>query len=299
MKLKTRLLQIALITLFFILIFNPKASFDGASAGLKLWATTVLPGLFPAMIISTAILKLIPMHPSYRYIYIIICGLFCGYPLGAILCGQIHKSNPNEKVCEKIMPYCNISSPSFVVNYIMLMSCFEHINPLTVLLITYLPAIEALTVILILNRKEIFLSSELTSTTLNQTDIPPQFATVLDASLIQSVKNALKLGGYITIFACISSIINTFMQTSAATKAVISGITEITNGIFMCNELCIDNDFKIILILTINAFGGISTIMQTMGMIKDTGLSIKKYIYHKLLFAVLTTANALLVIYVL
>lgn len=299
MKLKTYLLQIGLIVLFFILIFNPKASFDGATTGLTLWATTVLPGLFPAMIISTAILKIIPMQPSYRYIYIIICGLFCGYPLGAILCGQIHKSNPEENVCEKIMPYCNISSPSFVVNYIMLMSCFEHTNPVTILFITYLPAIEALTVILVLNRKEIFMSTKTTDNPLTQGVIPPQFATILDASLIQSVKNALKLGGYITIFASISSIMNTLLHTSATTKAVISGITEITNGIFMCNGLFIDNNVKIIMILTINAFGGISTIMQTMGMIKDTGLSIKKYIYHKLMFAALTVANALLVIYVL
>ena len=295
MKYKTLLIQAGLIVLFIILITNPKASFEGASMGLTLWATTVLPGLFPAMIISSAILKFIPMHPSYRYIYIIICGLFCGYPLGAILCGQIHQSAPDEKICEKIMPYCNVSSPSFIINYIMLMSCFNNINILTVLAIAYLPAIEVLICIIILNRKNILK----TNCYVADRQVTPHFTDIIDSSLIQSIKNILKLGGYITIFACLSTVINTIINSGITIKAIFSGVVEITNGIFMCNSLPIDNNIKIIIIMTINAFGGISTIMQTMGMIKDTGLSIKKYIYHKVLFAMLTALNAIFVIYVL
>ena len=53
-----------------------------------------------------------------------------------------------------------------------------------------------------------------------------------------------------------------------------------------------------VIILTSNAFGGLSTIMQTMGMINKSSLSIKKYIYHKIIFALVTMANTIFMIYV-
>ncbi len=296
----TNLLTGALIILFALMIINPQTIFKGALNGLVLWSTTVLPGLFPAMIVSSLILSLVPMKDSYRYIYISVCGLFCGFPLGAILCNRVHKKLPDEVICEKIMPYCNISSPSFMLNYILMLSCFEGIDTGIIIAAAYLPAIEALIIIFLLNYKHIKADEKSISNNKTcKTNAPLTFADIMDTALISSVKNGLKLGGYITIFASLTGLLNTIIHTNVAVKAVLGGIIEITNGIFMINSLVIDNKIKIILVLTINALGGISTLMQTVGMVRESKLSIKKYIYHKLLLAASTAIHTMLAIYVL
>lgn len=291
----------SLIILLALLILCPKVTFSGAKNGLILWADSVLPGIFPAMIITSCILSLCPMNPSTRYMYVAICGLLGGYPLGAVLCKKLcdeDRSSFNLKISNLIMAYCNISSPSFVLNYILQMSCFKTVSTVKMLFCIYAPSILALTVIFFVNRKSIGLA--ITAPDANSTlHSAASFTDVLDASIWQAINNSLKLGGYIVLFACISGFVVNFPYFKPVVKAVTCGILEITNGISLIDFLNISPQFKIIAILAVNSFGGISTIMQTTGMIKGSDLSIKKYIYHKLLLCGLTLIIALPVIYVL
>lgn len=328
----------ALIILLALLIFCPKVTFSSAKNGLVLWADSVLPGIFPAMIITSCILSLCPMTPSTRYMYVAICGLLGGYPLGAVLCKKLcaengccsndgtinHCSSGNNgracfisnnlKISNLIMAYCNISSPSFVLNYILRMNCFKNVSTSKMLFCIYAPSILALAVIFFVNRKAIGLSgpdnSKRSGSTNNLTNSQntninfsehskPSFTDVLDTSIWQAINNSLKLGGYIVLFACISGFVVNFPYFEPVVKAVTCGILEITNGISLIDFLDISSQFKILAILAVNSFGGISTIMQTIGMIKGSDLSIKKYIYHKLLLCGLTVIIALPVIYVL
>ena len=41
------------VTVFLLFIIFPKIAFNGALTGLKLWALTILPGLFPAASFSS------------------------------------------------------------------------------------------------------------------------------------------------------------------------------------------------------------------------------------------------------
>lgn len=294
----------ALIILLALLIFCPKVTFSSAKNGLVLWADSVLPGIFPAMIITSCILSLCPMNPSTRYMYVAVCGLFGGYPLGAVLCKKLCDEDDsafNLKISNLIMAYCNISSPSFVLNYILRMNCFKNVNTAKMLFCIYAPSILALTLIFFANRKAMGLTAgsgnsyKSSDKKLNQLS----FTDVLDSSIWQAINNSLKLGGYIVLFACISGFVVNFPYFEPAVKAVTCGILEITNGISLIDFLDISVQFKIPAILAVNSFGGISTIMQTTGMIKGSDLSIKKYIYHKLLLCGLTVVIALPVIYVL
>lgn len=291
----------ALIILLSLLIICPNVTFQSAKRGLLLWADNVLPGIFPAMIVTSCILSLCPMKPSAKYIYVSACGLLGGYPLGAVLCRSLccqdNTCPANIKISNLIMAYCNISSPSFVLNYILRMSCFEEIGTAKILFCIYAPAISAITVILLANKKSIKKDNIAISHTAK--DNKNSFTDVLDNSIWQAINNSLKLGGYIVLFACISGFVIDFPYFESVIKSAICGILEITNGISIIDSLDISSQSKIIAILAVNSFGGISTIMQTVGMIKDSDLSIKKYIYHKLLLSGLTVITALPVIYVL
>lgn len=308
--------KILLIALFVLLLLNPKTAFAGAKNGLLLWAGTILPSLLPAMIISTVILKIIPLSRSYRYIYITVCGLFSGYPLGAMLCAQFHREYPDETFCQRLMPLCNISSPSFVINYILQMPVFANINTFIALLAIYLPIAEALAVTYAFKRIRTKASATSVATPVatpvtaftdarsgavcnSQSLLSDSFTDVLDNSLTMSVKNMLKLGGYITLFACLSAILNKSIGTNGLLCALTASLLEITNGIHMCAELKLPDLLSAFIIICVNASGGICTIAQTMSVISDSGLSIKKYIYHKLILTALTTVNTILIIYVL
>lgn len=291
--------RILVVLAFAGVIFWPSTAFAGAVSGLELWAKIILPGLFPALIVTACILALFPMNNGLSYVYIMVTGILCGFPVGALLCSQLHQKNPDETLCEKIMAFCNLSSPSFVVNYILRSGCTETFGSSRILLCIYLPVVEVLAGLLFWHRREIFAG--------RQRPVCPQktgapalmISGVIDDAIWSAVRSMLKLGGYIVVFSCLSAYVLLLPVKSPVGTTLLCGITEITNGIALCSRLILDERIKLMLILGINAFGGISTIMQTMGMIRPSGLGIKKYIYRKLVFTGITLLNTGILIYVL
>lgn len=285
-----------MITFAGVIVF-PSVAFNGALSGLKLWAQVVLPGLFPAMIITSCILCLFPMKAGLSYLYVCITGLLCGFPVGAFLCSQIHERK-EENICEKLMAFCNMSSPSFVMNYIILSNLGEDFGVIKILLCIYLPAVEGAAAVLLINRKDIMgekISKE-NPTTKREDKIFPGITEMIDNSIWNAIQSMLKLGGYIVVFSCLSAYICMIPVKNPSVTAVICGITEITNGIYLISHLNIDIFYKALLILAVNAFGGLSTVMQTAGITKRSGLNIKKYICFKLLLTVLTVIHCLIIL---
>lgn len=300
---KNILIKLAAAFAFIIIITMPQTAFKGALSGLNLWANIILPGLFPAMIISSCLLSLFPFGKSASYLYIITTGIFCGYPIGSILCSNYNINNKDETFCERIMAYINISSPSFVMNYILSMTFAKDFNPVLIIICIYLPVAEMLLIQLFIYKKEKPLTLSPHKTAINPNNIKSintssNFNEILDNSIWTSINNVLKLGGYIVLFACICRYIIEIGVLDELFTSILCSVTEITNGISLVDSLCISSELKMVIILTSNAFGGLSTIMQTMGMINKSSLSIKKYIYHKIIFALVTMANTIFMIYV-
>lgn len=192
--------QILVLSAFAAVIAFPRISFNGVLSGLKLWGEVILPGLFPAMILTSCILYLFPLKPGLSYLYVCVTGLLCGFPVGAFLCSKLHEANPGETLCECLMPFCNLSSPSFVINYILFSSLNEKISAFLVLLCIYLPALECIVITLVLHRTQMR-----TPLTLTAESNPPAFSQLLDDSIWSAVVSILKLGGYIIVFSCLSA----------------------------------------------------------------------------------------------
>lgn len=292
MKIKQRTLyQLLVVITFTGIICFPSVAFNGVLSGLKLWAQVVLPGLFPAMIITSCILCLFPLKPGLSYLYICITGLLCGFPVGAFLCAQLHENN-DETICEQLMAFCNLSSPSFIMNYIILSSIGTYYHTIRLLLCIYLPAIEGIAAILFWNRRQIKSGLFIQSTSKDF----PGAVEMIDSSIWNAIQSMLKLGGYIVVFSCISAYICKLPINNPCITALTCGITEITNGIYFISRLNIPAFYKVLFVLAVNAFGGLSTIMQTAGITKRSGLSIKKYVCLKLLLTVLTILHCIVIL---
>ena len=302
MKKLNKLLIAVFVVLLFTVIITPHDAFNGTILGLKLWAFTVMPGLFPAALLSSIVLRIFPIKKSFIYSYIILAGVLCGFPVGGILIAAYCRDNKPDPLLMRIMPLCNISSPSFMLNYVFTMSCFNEINISILLLCTYLPVFICLGILIIYEKilenaastdKKKNIKKDQENTDMenikNRTSI--NWSSIIDEEMGRTVKNMLKLGGYIVIFSCISNYIYGIYFIPELYRNLTCGIAEITNGIFYINNMHIPVTNKAILILAINAFGGISTLMQTIGIGREY-VHIKKYLSGKILYVIVTILTA-------
>ncbi|MFR0961937.1 MAG: nucleoside recognition domain-containing protein [Dorea sp.] len=95
---KNHFFQFFLILCFFVMLLFPSEVFEGAKSGLLLWFLTVLPTLFPFLLISRllldscacsllnkllapAISRLFGISAQGSFAFIV--GFLCGYPMGA------------------------------------------------------------------------------------------------------------------------------------------------------------------------------------------------------------------------
>lgn len=92
------------------------------------------------------------------------------------------------------------------------------------------------------------------------------------------------------LFSMIASILQK-LPVPLSLRLILTGVTEITNGINLLPLLVASHKWQYILAMGFTAFGGLSGIAQTSSMIKDTGLSLKRYCILK---AVLALCSCLL-----
>jgi hypothetical protein len=110
----------------------------------------------------------------------------------------------------------------------------------------------------------------------------PSLLAAIDDSVLSGLIGIGKLGGYMVFFNLLNILFVPFQNVSPAILSLYNCILEITSGIDRASQYC----FYPILILL--PFGGFSCIAQTYSMIKHTDLSIRSYVFHKIMQTILT-----------
>ena len=112
--------------------------------------------------------------------------------------------------------------------------------------------------------------------------------------LYQSV--SLKLCIYVMLFSIAGSIIGQISFIPDTTKAALMSLMEITAGLDKISGLNIALKYKILMMLSFTAFGGMSSVLQTMSLWSGKNFHLKSYILYKLGIAAFTAITALLLI---
>ncbi len=295
---------IIMLIIFFITVCSPNIIINATLKGIKLWALSVMPGLLVAMIITGCINYYMPVNSRLGLVFIIFISVLCGFPIGAINCINYKKQSDNRIIdniiIDNITGYCNISSPGFVIGYIYYGNMNNSITIVEFLITVYLPVIILCALQLIkypVNNNN--RNSDKEPININS---HKNFFNVLDNAIIKSIDNVLKMCGYIVIFSCICSMADVLIGRFNYANMIICSLLEITNGIYLIASSDISASVKAVFILTANAFGGISTLMQTIGIAGTTdnnnGINIKKYIYQKIMLSLVTAGISLLLVYV-
>ena len=115
---------------------------------------------------------------------------------------------------------------------------------------------------------------------------PISLLDTLDDSILSGLYSIAKLGGYMVLFNLLNLVPHALLRPAALagadSKAIINCLLEITSGISRIGSRAP------LIVLLLLPFGGFSCIAQTYSMIKNTDLSLKKYLFHKLALSGIT-----------
>lgn len=316
---KKNILPFIFIIFAVCLVIFSKSNLTAAKSGLSLWASNVVPALFPFFVVTellsnTNIISTLGiffskiMRPIFHVpgegTFPFIMGMISGYPVG----GKIVADMRSKKLCskdegERLLAFTNNSGPLFIVSSVGI-SLFGDTKTGFLLLFTHILA--CITVGIILARLSIknkendtVLSTSYGQSNSNSSISFKDIGSILGKSIQNVTSTILLIGGFVVIFSVIISILDKtnilgyishilspifklFGFDISFAKPFLSGLIELTNGVNLISKIQIKSiSQNIILCAFLLGFGGFSILLQVFSIIAHTDLSIKKYVVGK------------------
>lgn len=312
---------LCLVFILTLIIFSD-TNLEAAKYGLALWTTSVVPSLFPFFVATELLCNTNIIYIAGKYLKNIIgklfnvpgegaialmIGIICGYPAGAkVIVNLKEREVLTKEEAERLLAFTNNSGPLFILGTIGI-SFLNNKKIGYILLFTHIVA--CLTVGYIFrswkkDKQRIWNIYKTDSLKKNMSI--SEFGEILGMSIKKSIGTILNIGGFIVIFSVIISILETShifdIITSFTNKlgfqgeiivGILKGILELTNGAKAVSVLGSSN-LNIAILAFIIGFGGISVMLQVYSIIAKEKISIKPYIYGKLLQGILAFSYTLI-----
>ena len=336
--LKEKSISIIFILYLFFLVLFTKSNFNAAKKGITLWANNVVPSLFP-FFVAVELLKRTNliyflsikldkyMKPIFNLpgvaSFPFVMGLISGYPVGAKIVSDLYSKNLcTQKEAERMLAFTNNSGPLFIIGTV---GCSFYSNTSIGILLLFSHILSSICVGIILGiiSRIKFATNKFTAnstqsasannfSTLLQDDIKiADLGGILGSAIVSAIKSILMIGGFVTIFSVILSILNNtkiltiisyfisniFHINPDYIVGLITGFLEFTNGLYKIST--INNkmlSINLILSSFIIGFGGISVTLQVLNIISKNKLSIKTYIFGKLLHGTISALFTFLIL---
>ena len=336
--LKEKSISIIFILYLFFLVLFTKSNFNAAKKGITLWANNVVPSLFP-FFVAVELLK----HTNLIYFLSIkldkymkpifnlpgvasfpfVMGLISGYPVGAKIVSDLYSNNLcTQKESERMLAFTNNSGPLFIIGTVGC-SFYSNTSIGILLLISHILSSICVGIILgiisrIKSATNKFTANSTQSASANnfssllQDDIRiADLGGILGSAIVSAIKSILMIGGFVTIFSVILSILNStkiltiisyfisniFHINPDYIVGLLTGFLEFTNGLYKIST--INNkmlSINLIISSFIIGFGGISVTLQVLNIISKNKLSIKTYILGKLLHGTISALFTFLIL---
>ena len=283
--------------LIFLLLRYPALSLQYASTGLMLWFKKMIPTLLPFMILSGILISMNLterfvklLHPVLHFLcgttpngsYIMFMGFLCGFPMGARIAGELRrKGRISREEAERLLAFCNNIGPIYFLSFVV--STLSLDRPMLPFLVMYgIPLAYGI----VLMRLTPFCRKKEGAEV--EKAAPEGLLSAIDSSILSGLVGIGRLGGYMVFFNLLNILFVPFTHLPPFLLHLYQCILEITSGIAGCGNACP------YLVLIMLPFGGFSCIAQTYGMIRGTDLSIRPYLFHKLMQTGLTALCYLL-----
>lgn len=337
MLLKKNIISLLFVLFALFLVLFSNSNLIACKNGLALWANSVIPSIFPFLVAAqllsyTNVVDILSMRLNFlmRPLFNVpgcgafpfIMGLISGYPVGAKIVSYLYENGQITKnEAERLLCFTNNSGPLFIISTVGA-SLYGSTTIGAILLFTHILAsiIVGITLGLLSHKKtdNNLISSNYTKS--NISDYSHQatksvklsnLGEILGDSILSGIKTILMIGGFVTLFSVIISILkrtkvliifasiisNTFHVNQELVLGLFTGIIEFTNGLSIISNIHLKNiSINLILSSFLLGFGGISVTLQVLSIISKYKLSGRKYLYGKIFHGIIA---ALLTFFVL
>jgi sporulation integral membrane protein YlbJ len=292
--------------LVFALLRYPQAMLEAGANSVTLWFNQVLPSLFPFMVACGLLLRMGAAEMAGEWLkplmkpifglpgiaaFPFFLGIFSGYPMGAKITASLYEEKKiTLSQAEHILTFCNNPGPLFLVGtvgaaffhapfwgYIFLFCCFFGAIATGVLFRLFYAT------------KSVNDFAVYRKTTL------PSITECLPQTMADSIDTITQIGGYIILFGVAVEALKqtgifhflgyifSFLPFSEEFICAMSGgILEMTNGAFLLSSAPDNLLFRLSAACMLVAFGGLSILCQTFGVLRNVPIKKSLYIWAKI-----------------
>ncbi len=316
---KKKFLILILTLVLFFLVIDPANNIDAFLSGIRVWATAVLPALFPFFFFTKFLAELGFPEAVGKYLspitkkmyntsgisgYIFVMSILSGYPVGAKLTADMFEKNVITKnEATRIMSYTSTSGPLFIIGTIGIGLFKSQMIGIMILIVHILSALLNGLIYRNIGKEERLKN--------NNAQIAKMFSNknILEECMFNSIKSILIIGGYVAIFFLIISILNNYNVFSPllslikmvfpninvnATQSFLNGIVEVTRGCLDLSKSTENLRTLLVLSSVMIGFGGFSVHFQAYTFLKKIGISFKLYLLTKTTQCLISLALALI-----
>lgn len=284
----------AFLLLTALLLIYPQECLNFALNGLNLWFQKMVPTLLPFMILSGMMIRMNLTDPlifvfkpvlkplfqlKSTMLYVIAVGFLCGFPMGARVTADLYERRQiNQHEATYLLAFTNNIGPIYFISFALPLLGFR-LNAILLCGMYGIPLGYGLLLRYTFYRRALAEGVKASSRKVK----PANMLKALDDSVAAGLEGITKLGGYMILFNLINIIPYLLLSSKQIALGTVSGILEITGGL---KEL---SDSIPIISLILLTFGGFSCFAQTYSLIAKTDLSIRTYIYHKMILTLLAS----------
>ena len=290
-----------LLCLIFM-IFHADLVTKGAVSGLLLWYSSVVPALFPFMVLSSVLSAsggvqalMRPFPVVFRFAglsadgwYVLLTGLLCGCPMGAKTCADLYaEGRISSGEAKFLFALCNHPSPMFLAGFVCPM--FASQVPLSYFVFSiYAPLLLLAVPASLIYRREHARTSfpasftaraqtKYSAITLNAAIMTPDDPSVnrlsrptitFDAAIINSAEILVKIGGSLIFYSILILVVRNTPRIPAPVRLFLCGSLEITTGIRTVHD-SLPYPVSAVAAAAIFSFGGFSALSQTNAVIQS------------------------------
>lgn len=277
-----------------IFLFNLDIVINSTLSASYLFITKVFVSIFPFIILSdilfyfnydlflkkifgNIISKLFNVSKSTSIIYIL--SILTSHPTNSVYIKEmLDRKEIDKNDINKILLTTYFPSIAFVIGTIGI-GIYHSIKTGVFLYLTIL--IKNILIGIFLRGKN--LSKEIQSIKKNNITLQE----TISNSIIKGINISYTILGNIIIFTIIVNLLNNYLNINSTILSLISGMLEMTSGIFMISNLNINLSQKILLTSFILNFSGLSIIFQTTSILNKYKINIKKILITKLIFSII------------
>ncbi len=281
--------------LLLLLLLNADFAADGIRQGLTLCANTLLPALFPFLVLSELLVTLhigrapsrLLGRPLYALLGVsgegaiaLLLGAVCGFPVGATTALRLHREGALEKKeLARLLLFVNNPSAGFLIGVVGGALFGSRAVGLALFVITLLSALSCGMLLRVLRGPACG----------ERRALPPPVqhrltATELTGCVTRAFSSMLQVCAFLLFFSCLLACIDSATEaTGLPHKALVAvaGLLELTSGIKEAvATLPTASAFRFCAFFS--GFSGLSVLMQIFSVTEGEGLSLPAYLVAKL-----------------